>query len=98
MIFTTLQVVRSGTPVTGLTDLENCQIDTVSLDPRMFDHGSAPYDLFNIFIPYAGLPILRNDQLQDTGVSASGFYRIANKPESFPDGHWEIQAFQPIGT
>ncbi len=52
MIFTTAQIVRNGSPVPGLTNLQNVQIDEVQADPRMFDGGAAPFDVYSIFIPY----------------------------------------------
>lgn len=98
MIITTVQIVRGGAVVTGLTNLQNVQIDEVQADPRMFDGGAAPFDLFTVYIPYAALPILRNDQVQDMGASNTGLYRVYSKPETFLDGHVEVLAFQKIGT
>ena len=98
MIITTVQIVRNGSPVSGLTTLQNVQIDEVQADPRMFDGGAAPYDAFSIFIPYASAPILRNDQVQDMGATNTGFYRIFSKPETFLDGHWELLGFQKVGV
>lgn len=58
IVYTQVQIVRNGTPVSGLTNLD-CQIDTVSLDPRMFDRGAAPFDLFNLYLSYVPLSVGR---------------------------------------
>lgn len=99
MIITSLQVLRNGTPVSGLPIIPNCQLDTMNADPRAFDGGAGPFDFFAVYLPWPDQsnPILRQDQLQDAGPSNTGLYRVLSKPEYFPD-HVELQAFQKVGT
>ncbi len=93
MIFTTVSVLRNGSPVSGLGAVA-IQADQKSLDMQSFDAGAAPYDLYTVFIQGV-YDIRRNDKLSDN--NSSTVYTVSAHVEPF-FAHMETEAMVPVGS
>lgn len=103
MIFTQCTVQRGGNTVySGPTGQGvDVQIDAANLMVENFDAGAAPFDLFDIVVQYldsSQFALQRDDYLVDVGLSNSGSYKVANRPEVFPTGRIQLLCMQKVGS